>query len=133
MTLNVAEAAAAVESGYEPLYATPEAAQKPLSRSFMRQAMLDTFSRAGARFGAGWILLLIVGAVFAPFIASSLPILVKENGHWSSPLLHNLTPADVILLAAFLASGALIISRRLSFLTSVACVIWIVALVCPLA
>jgi len=132
MTLNVAEAAAAVEGGLGPSYATPEAAQRPLARSFMRQAMLDTFGQTGARMGVGWILLLVLGAVFAPFIASSLPIAVKQNGGWSSPLLRNLTPADVMLLGAFFNAILLLITRRLAFLSSLACVVWIVALLFPL-
>ena len=67
-------------------------------RSFSRQALADTFSRTSARVGAAWVLVLAFCGVFAPFLASSQPLLLKMDGRWSSPLLRHLTPADVVLL-----------------------------------
>lgn len=73
----------------------------------MGRLVHETFRRRGARFGFAWIAVLVFGAVFAPFLANSHPILVRWNdGHWSSPLLRHLTPTDVsILVAAAVASG----------------------------
>src|SRR5689334_2440598 len=76
------------------------------SRSFARQALQDTLARPSAWFGIVWIGLLVLAAVFAPFIASSFPLLAKENGHWHSPLLVHLTVADVVWLAGFLTVAA---------------------------
>ena len=55
----------------------------------------------GARIGLAWIILLVLLAVFAPFVATSHPLLMKSHGRWSSPVLQNLGPADVILQFAF--------------------------------
>src|SRR5437667_10624896 len=110
MTLDAATTAIA---SVAPTYAAPESAP-PRARTFLRQAMLDTWASRAARFGLAWILLLVLGAVFAPFIASSFPIAVKIAGRWSSPLLANLTPSDVTLLAAFATAAVLVITQRLS-------------------
>jgi peptide/nickel transport system permease protein len=60
-----------------------------------------TMRRWGARLGLTWIVLLVLLAVFAPFLANSRPLLLKSHGHWSSPAIENLTPADVIIQAVF--------------------------------
>src|SRR5215217_5482913 len=67
-------------------------------RSFTQQAVHDTLRRTGAKMGLLWISILAFCGVFAPFLASSHPILLKMNDRWSSPLLRHLTPADVVLL-----------------------------------
>src|SRR5437763_6296922 len=102
------------------------------SRGFARQALHDTLARPSAWFGLVWIGLLVLAAVFAPFIASSFPLLAKENGHWHSPLLVHLAPADVIWLAGFFSVAALLMTRAASFPRSVAIIIWILALMIPL-
>ncbi|MDP9172976.1 MAG: ABC transporter permease [Planctomycetota bacterium] len=66
--------------------------------SYWTQVVRDTLSRGGARAGSAWILVLILTAVFAPFLASSWPYLLEMDGKWSSPLLKHLTPQDVDLL-----------------------------------
>src|SRR6478609_6452067 len=76
----------------------PAGAPEELPRSFVRQALVDTFQRTGARVGLAWVIILAFCGVFAPFLANSHPILLKEGGRWSSPLLRFITPADVILL-----------------------------------
>src|SRR5580698_8660779 len=68
-------------------------------RTFAAEAWRKTFLHFGAKFGLAWIALLAFCAVFAPFLASSFPLLVKQNDHWSSPMARQLTPVDVILLA----------------------------------
>jgi peptide/nickel transport system permease protein len=89
----------------------PRNAQRKSSRasaseagaSYVREVLRQTFSQWPARLGLLWLGLLIIMAAFAPLIANSHPLLVSENGDISSPLLMHLTPADVILLAAFFA------------------------------
>src|ERR1700683_1931363 len=75
----------------------------PLSTAptYTRQVAGRILRRWGARIGLAWIILLVLLAVFAPFLASSHPLLMKSQGHWSSPVLQNLGPADVILQFAF--------------------------------
>jgi len=77
-------------------------------RSYVGQVIARTVVRPGARLGLLWIGVIVFCAVFAPFLASSLPLAVKIDGQWSSPLLRHLTPADVIVLVA--APGAIILT-----------------------
>jgi peptide/nickel transport system permease protein len=84
----------------------------PRRRSFLAQAMIDTFKNRRAKVSAVWIGLLVIGAVFSPLIANSHPLLLKQGGHWSSPLLRHLTPADVTLFVAFFAGLVLLPLRR---------------------
>jgi peptide/nickel transport system permease protein len=72
-------------------------------RTYWHQVAHDTFRRTGARIAIVWIALLIFAAVFAPLLANTQPLLVKIDGHWSSPMLQFLSPADVILLILFFA------------------------------
>lgn len=81
-------------------------------RTLLRQTMIDTFKRPGARFGAAWLFVIILLGVFAPLIASSHPILMKRDGVWTSPMWRTMTPVDVGLLAAFLGGVAWLIIRR---------------------
>jgi peptide/nickel transport system permease protein len=64
---------------------------------WLSQVWRSSISRPAAKLGLVWIVVVAVGAIFAPFIANSYPILVKVDGHWSSPLAQHLAPADVIL------------------------------------
>lgn len=100
------------------------------SRSFIAQAMLDTFGRIGTRIGALWIAILVLGAVFAPFIANSQPVLVREAGRWSSPLARNLGSSDVMLLGAFFTLLGLTFAR-VRFITIVQWTLWMIALLAP--
>src|SRR5215469_13493634 len=70
------------------------------SRALGRQAVLDTLARPGARLGLAWLGVLAFCAVFGPFLASSHPLLMKIDGHWSSPVMRYLYPSDVLLLLA---------------------------------
>lgn len=92
------------------------------SRNFLRQAVIDTVASRSARVGLYWLGVIAAFAIFAPFIANSHPMALKMDGHWSSPLLRYLTPADVILPSTFLVCLILAIWRRFSFLTSLAAV-----------
>jgi peptide/nickel transport system permease protein len=62
----------------------------------------------GTRLGATWIAILVVAAVFAPFIATSFPLLEEEGGRWSSPAIQALSAADVTLQLAFWSAIVLI-------------------------
>lgn len=79
--------------------------------SYVRQLLRDTFARWGARFGLAWIGVLLVAAVFAPFIATSQPLLLSSDGHIRSPALASLTATDVTLLVLFLTGSTLVLLR----------------------
>lgn len=70
-------------------------------QSYWRRILGDTLVRWGARLGLVWVALLALVAVFAPFLASSIPLLVGQQGDISSPVLNYLTPLDVVLLCLF--------------------------------
>ncbi len=70
-------------------------------RSYAAQVLREVFMQWGARLGVFWIGLLVVVAVFAPFLANSHPLLLSEQGEISSPLIQYLTAADVTLLIIF--------------------------------
>ena len=86
---------------------------------FAKRILRETFVQFGARLGLYWILLLVIVAVFAPFLASSQPLLLSEQGSVQSPVFEYLTPLDTTLLAVFIAIVVLVfIKPRL--LTTVA-------------
>ena len=68
------------------------------------RVLSDTFKSRGAMFGAGWLALLALAAVFAPLLANSRPLLNSVNGMISSPAFFYLTPLDFTLLVMFLAA-----------------------------
>jgi peptide/nickel transport system permease protein len=72
--------------------------------SYSGEIAARIFRRLGARLGLAWIAVLVFFAVFGPFVATSYPLLMKSNGRWSSPVIQNLSAADVILQAAFWAA-----------------------------
>lgn len=73
-------------------------------RSYGYQILRGAFRQRGAQLGLLWIVLLIVVAVFAPFLANSHPLLLSENGIISSPALRHLSMGDVTLLVMFFAT-----------------------------
>jgi peptide/nickel transport system permease protein len=76
----------------------PAYAIQPRNRSYWAQVFHDTLRQNTARIGLIWITFLVLVAVFAPLLANTMPLLVKIDGHWSSPFLQHITPADVTLL-----------------------------------
>ena len=84
---------------------------EPRIPSYVHQMLRETFARWGARLGLAWIGALLVAAVFAPFIATSHPLLLSSDGHISSPALASLTAADVTLLVLFLTGSTLALVR----------------------
>lgn len=85
------------------------------SVSFWKRAWADTLKNKRARFSLVWVWVLIVLAVFAPFLANSHPLLLKQGGKWSSPALRHLTPSDVILLVLFFAGITLLLCKALPY------------------
>ena len=71
------------------------------SSGFLRRVLKHTFSGWGARIGLLWVVLLTIGAVFAPFLANSMPLLVSLNGEVSAPVLRYLSVEDILVLIAF--------------------------------
>ncbi|MGD8910418.1 MAG: ABC transporter permease, partial [Chromatiales bacterium] len=88
-----------------------ERAVKP--QTYWRRIIGQTFVRWGARLGLLWVGILAVMGVFAPFFASSFPLLLSQGGELSSPVLDHLQPVDALFLAAFF-SVLLLIPLRLS-------------------
>lgn len=86
----------------------------PAGQTLARQVAHSVLGRTTARVGIVWIGVLLLCAVFAPFLCNTYPLLMKAGGHWSSPLLHHLTAADVILQAAFWTAIILLCLRWLS-------------------
>lgn len=86
----------------------------PLRSSALGRVGLWMLGRWGARIGLGWVLTLLLMAVFAPVIASSHPYLWKVDGRVSSPWLEHLTAADVVLLGSFLVAAVLLLWRGAS-------------------
>ena len=78
--------------------------------TFTRRILRKSFSGWGARIGLIWVALLLFTAVFAPFLANSMPLLVSENGQFSAPVLRYLTLEDIVVLAAFFILLGLLLS-----------------------
>ena len=83
---------------------------KHRSSGFLRRVMKQTFSGWGAKIGLFWVVLLTIAAVFAPFLANSMPLLVSLNGEMSAPVLRYLSIEDILVLIAFFALIILFIS-----------------------
>tara|TARA_Y100000766_G_scaffold93052_1_gene79482 strand:+ start:770 stop:1951 length:1182 start_codon:yes stop_codon:yes gene_type:complete len=78
-----------------------------MDQSFSAKVIRDVFSNIGAKLGLVWIVIMIIGAVFAPIISNSHPFLMVVDGTFSSPMITHLTWIDVALLSSFF-SGILI-------------------------
>jgi peptide/nickel transport system permease protein len=103
-----------VGPSYMPLASTrrPDSTDQIMRRSLLGQALHDTFGQTGARLGAIWIAILGVFAVFAPFLANSHPLLMRERGGpLTSPLLRSLGPIDAALLLLFLHAIWVLVRR----------------------
>jgi peptide/nickel transport system permease protein len=69
--------------------------------SYWRRILGRTFVRWGARLGLVWVGVLAFFGIFAPFLASSFPLLLSRDDKLSSPVLAYLQPVDVLFLVAF--------------------------------
>ena len=89
--------------------------QSTVHVTYTRRIVRLTYRRFGAQFGTAWVAIMLLLAVFAPVIANTHPLLMKENGTWKSPVLSYLTPADVALQVTFWCAVALLFFRRWRF------------------
>lgn len=76
----------------------------PRPRTMLAAVLSDTVRRWGARLGLAWVAVLTLAAVLGPLVANSLPIAVKMDGRWSSPMLRYMDVTDVVLLLTGLAA-----------------------------
>jgi peptide/nickel transport system permease protein len=114
-TISVIREGVKIEPAGSNVPATPQK-----RRTLLQSALLETFSRTGAKLGLTWIIVLALVGAFAPFIANSHPILLRTTaGELQSPLLKSLSPADVILAAMGVVGVALSVWRRFSLGRSV--------------
>lgn len=100
-------------------------------QSFTARVGHYTLSRAGARFGLGWIFLLTAVAVWAPLLASSHPLLLSQNGQINSPLLEQLSLTDITLITLFFVIPGVYFcscSLRIKFIILTASVLLMTAL-----
>ncbi len=74
---------------------------KHRSSGFLRRILKQTFSGIGAKIGLAWISVLVISAVFSPFIANSMPLLTSLDGNISAPVLRYLSIEDIVVLVAF--------------------------------
>ena len=78
-------------------------------QSFAARIWRRTLDGVGVKFGLVWVAILVFFAVFAPFLANSMPLLMSKNGEISAPVLRYLSIEDAWILAAFFI--ALAVSR----------------------
>ncbi|WP_026601888.1 ABC transporter permease [Methylomonas sp. 11b] len=69
--------------------------------SFSARIWRKTLAGVGVKFGLGWVALLVFCAVFAPFLANSMPLLMSKDGVISAPVLEYLSVEDAWILASF--------------------------------
>ncbi|NOT11157.1 MAG: ABC transporter permease [Methylococcaceae bacterium] len=73
-----------------------------------------TLAGVGVKVGLAWIALLVFAAVFAPFLANSMPLLMSKNGVISAPVLHYFSAEDAWVLTTFFIA-ILVYRLRLNF------------------
>ncbi|MFI3155354.1 MAG: ABC transporter permease [Methylococcaceae bacterium] len=69
--------------------------------SFAARIWRKTLEGVGVKVGLAWVALLVFAAVFAPFLANSMPLLMSKNGDISAPVLQYLSLEDAWILATF--------------------------------
>jgi peptide/nickel transport system permease protein len=84
--------------------------EAPINReSFAARIWRKTLNGVGVKFGLAWIGLLVFAAVFAPFLANSMPLLMSKNGAITAPVLRYLSIEDAWILLSFIV--ALVVYR----------------------
>lgn len=76
-------------------------------QSFGLRILCSALKGRGVKIGLFWVGLLVIAAVFAPFLANSMPIIMSQGGELSMPVLDYMTAEDVGVLAAFFCAIAL--------------------------
>ena len=69
--------------------------------SFAARIWRKTLDGVGVKVGLAWVALLVFAAVFAPFLANSMPLLMSQGGVISAPVLQYLSVEDVWILVTF--------------------------------
>lgn len=106
------------------------ASQESLSALILRK----TLNGSGVKFALFWIGSLIICAVFAPFLANSMPLVMSKAGSISFPVLTYLTIEDLAVLAAFFTTVLLwVIPLKFSFKVNLAVLVAVIAAVVVLA
>ncbi|MDD1619543.1 MAG: ABC transporter permease [Methylococcaceae bacterium] len=74
--------------------------------SFAARIWRKTLDGVGVKVGLAWVALLVFAAVFAPFLANSMPLLMSKGGVISAPVFQYLSVEDAgILVTFFIALG----------------------------
>ena len=81
--------------------AQPEIQHKR-SSGFVSKVAKETFAGWGAKIGLLWVATLTVLAVFSPFLANTVPLLVSKQGEISAPFLRYFNIEDVVFLSGFI-------------------------------
>lgn len=89
------------------------------AETYTRRILRKSFSGWGARIGLAWVAILVFTAVFAPFLANSMPLLVSENGQIGAPVLRYLSIEDIVVLSAFFILLGLLLTPLRKSLKSV--------------
>lgn len=106
------------------------ASQESLSALILRK----TLNGSGVKFALFWIGSLIICAVFAPFLANSMPLVMSKAGIISFPVLTYLTIEDLAVLAAFFTILLLwLVPLKFSFKVNLAVLVAVIAAVVVLA
>ncbi|MFZ1568497.1 MAG: ABC transporter permease [Thiolinea sp.] len=106
------------------------ASQESLSALILRK----TLNGSGVKFALFWIGSLIICAVFAPFLANSMPLVMSKAGSISFPVLTYLTIEDLAVLAAFFTIVLLwLVPLKFSFKVNLAVLVAVIAAVVVLA
>ncbi|WP_446810320.1 ABC transporter permease [Methylomonas sp. 2BW1-5-20] len=74
--------------------------------SFAARIWRKTLAGVGVKLGLAWVALLVFCAVFAPFLANSMPLLMSKDGVISAPVLEYLSVEDAWVLASFFVALA---------------------------
>lgn len=85
-----------------------EPRNRPRSRGLVALAVADAIKNRGVQGGIAWLVIVGGMAVFAPLLANSRPLLLKMDGHWSSPALNGLQWSDLFVFVSALGGLAVL-------------------------
>ncbi|WP_020559415.1 ABC transporter permease [Thiofilum flexile] len=81
----------------EPIAQVKVKSHETLARRIFTKAL----GGMGVKVGLVWVGILVLAAVFAPFLANSMPLVMSLNGKISFPVLEYLTVEDWVVFSAF--------------------------------
>ena len=82
------------------------------AKGFWADAWSQVLKRPAAVASIAWIAIVAVFAILAPFIASGHPLTQTIDGQTTSPLIDNLSSADVLLLIFGIITAAMMLPKR---------------------